>query len=95
MPKEPITKKCIWLLSVGKNALVVVFCAVLAFVLDIYGQKPFSLTGECHHQTKSVALLQTEENPTRIIRRIALNTYFYNYCIFISFQVKYQVDFQK
>lgn len=46
MPKEPFTKKFLFLLSVGKNALVVVFCAVLALILDNYDHKPFSLTGK-------------------------------------------------
>ncbi|XP_063231707.1 sodium-independent sulfate anion transporter-like [Bacillus rossius redtenbacheri] len=35
----------LWLLSVGRNALVIVGGAALALVLDLHGVRPFSLTG--------------------------------------------------
>ncbi|KAJ8978074.1 hypothetical protein NQ317_000632, partial [Molorchus minor] len=37
-------KKIIWFLSVSRNALVVIVCAVTAYFLDAAGEKPFSLT---------------------------------------------------
>lgn len=44
-PKEPTIKKILWLLSVGRNALVIVSCSIFAFLLKKHGQIPFTLTG--------------------------------------------------
>ncbi|XP_074038266.1 sodium-independent sulfate anion transporter [Leptinotarsa decemlineata] len=41
--RQPLGRKVIFLLSVSKNALVVVGCAVLAFILNLHDLKPFSL----------------------------------------------------
>lgn len=40
-------RKAVWFLSVSRNALVVVGCAVLAFVFDRRDERPFSLTCKC------------------------------------------------
>ncbi|KAF2891590.1 hypothetical protein ILUMI_14583, partial [Ignelater luminosus] len=37
-------KVFMWFLSVSRNAIVVISCAVIAFVLDMHDIKPFSLT---------------------------------------------------
>lgn len=38
--------KVIWLISTARNIIVVVFCAVLAYVFEIHGVQPFVLTGK-------------------------------------------------
>lgn len=37
-------RKLVWFISVSRNALVVIACAVLAFVLEKHDMHPFSLT---------------------------------------------------
>ncbi|XP_030764462.1 sodium-independent sulfate anion transporter-like [Sitophilus oryzae] len=39
-------KKCIWFVSVGRNAMVVISCAVLAFIFKYHDHKPFALTSK-------------------------------------------------
>lgn len=38
--------ECKKYLSLGRNAIVVIFGTVLAYVLNVYGRNPFTLTGE-------------------------------------------------
>ncbi|KAL1497196.1 hypothetical protein ABEB36_008193 [Hypothenemus hampei] len=44
--KSSVYKKLIWFTSVGRNAMVVVSCAVMAFIFQYHNQKPFSLTAK-------------------------------------------------
>lgn len=44
--KSKTYKKFIWFASVGRNAMVVISCAVMAFVFQFYNHKPFSLTSK-------------------------------------------------
>lgn len=37
--------KLIWLISTSRNIIVVIFCAVLAYVFEAHGSQPFILTG--------------------------------------------------
>ncbi|XP_066250806.1 sodium-independent sulfate anion transporter-like isoform X1 [Euwallacea similis] len=39
-------KKIIWFASVGRNAMVVVSCAIIAYVFKFHNEKPFSLTSK-------------------------------------------------
>lgn len=39
--------ECKKYLSLGRNAIVVIFGTILAYVLNIYGKQPFTLTGLC------------------------------------------------
>ncbi|XP_049820326.1 sodium-independent sulfate anion transporter-like isoform X2 [Aethina tumida] len=39
-------KKIIWFSSVSRNAVVVIFCATMAYIFGMYDMKPFSLTSE-------------------------------------------------
>ncbi|KAF7278204.1 hypothetical protein GWI33_008698 [Rhynchophorus ferrugineus] len=41
-----VGKKLVWFASVGRNAMVVISCAVLAFVFKHYDEKPFALTSK-------------------------------------------------
>ncbi|KAF2899319.1 hypothetical protein ILUMI_06855 [Ignelater luminosus] len=48
--------KLIWLISTARNIIVVVFCAVLAYVFEIHGVQPFVLTGYVKPGLPSFAL---------------------------------------
>ncbi|CAG9767314.1 unnamed protein product [Ceutorhynchus assimilis] len=39
-------KKAVWFVSVGRNAMVVISCAVVAFIFKQHDYKPFSLTAQ-------------------------------------------------
>ncbi|KAG5888756.1 hypothetical protein JTB14_021502 [Gonioctena quinquepunctata] len=54
--KQPAYKKMIFLVSVSKNALVVVGCAAAAFILDLHDLRPFSLPGEIAKGWPNVSL---------------------------------------
>lgn len=40
------TNECKKYLSLGRNAIVVIFGTLLAYILNIYGHNPFTLTGK-------------------------------------------------
>ncbi|KAH1023681.1 hypothetical protein HUJ05_003292 [Dendroctonus ponderosae] len=44
--KPSKSKQCIWYASVGRNAMVVVFSALMAFVFKFHKQTPFTLTSK-------------------------------------------------
>ncbi|XP_050298009.1 sodium-independent sulfate anion transporter-like [Anthonomus grandis grandis] len=44
--KSSTYKKIIWFISVGRNAMVVVGCAFMAYIFKIYDHKPFALTSK-------------------------------------------------
>lgn len=40
------TNECKKYLSLGRNAIVVIFGTLLAYILSVYGHNPFTLTGK-------------------------------------------------
>ncbi|KAJ8915023.1 hypothetical protein NQ315_015998 [Exocentrus adspersus] len=54
--KYATLKKIVWFISVARNAMVVIGCAVIAFVLNKYGEKPFSLTSKVPSGWPNVSL---------------------------------------
>lgn len=50
-----ILGKSIWFLGTGRNALVVILCAVVSYVYEGYGGAPFILTGHIDSGLPSIA----------------------------------------
>lgn len=44
-----VFKETFRIISLGRNAIVVVIGTVAAYVFYLYGMRPFTLTGMCHH----------------------------------------------
>lgn len=44
-PIHDVMAKLVWLISTARNIIVVVVCAVMAYVFEGYGEQPFILTG--------------------------------------------------
>ncbi|XP_045448781.1 sodium-independent sulfate anion transporter [Melitaea cinxia] len=44
-PNKKGLKKTLWLLTTSRNAIIVLFCSLMAFIWDYYSVSPFKLTG--------------------------------------------------
>ncbi|XP_013199998.1 sodium-independent sulfate anion transporter [Amyelois transitella] len=44
-PSQKGLKKALWLLSTSRNAIVVVSCSLIAFLMEAHSESPFKLTG--------------------------------------------------
>lgn len=53
LPIHGWINKTIWLISTARNIIVVVFCAVMAYLFDAHNSNPFILTGNLYKYPKS------------------------------------------
>lgn len=54
---QNVLSRIYWIISLSRNAVIVIFGTALAFIFSTYGQTPFKLTGNAFFQTLFSVLL--------------------------------------